>query len=75
MSRSGYRNRALWQETTPGPAAPDADRRPAVRGNIYDMEGRALSGATVLASTFELAGNIPSVAGTVKSDSRTNLEA
>ncbi|MDW8284132.1 MAG: carboxypeptidase-like regulatory domain-containing protein [Myxococcales bacterium] len=66
--RPSYYNRAVWragEEEAPG-AAPL--QQSAIDGNVYDGQGRPLVGAVVSATTFELAGNIPSLAGTVQTD-------
>ncbi|WP_437665047.1 carboxypeptidase regulatory-like domain-containing protein [Sorangium sp. So ce1182] len=69
---STYRNRAILP-----PSAPSGPREPAsplTVGDVYDTDGNALAGATVIATTFEVAGNIPSTARSVKSDERGRFE-
>ncbi|WP_437737559.1 MSCRAMM family protein [Sorangium sp. So ce1335] len=69
---STYRNRAVLRPAAPpGPRDPE---RPRIVGGVYDTDGNALAGATVIATTFEIAGNIPSAAGSVKSDERGRFE-
>jgi protocatechuate 3,4-dioxygenase beta subunit len=65
-----YVNRSLWRDPAPqgGAAAEVPQQGPTLSGYVYDMDGRPLSGAVVSATTFELAGNLPSLAGTVVSD-------
>lgn len=69
---SAYRNRALL------PALPSLNRpeetAPAITGNVYGTDGVPIPGATVVATTFEIAGNIPSKAGSVQSDERGRFE-
>jgi Carboxypeptidase regulatory-like domain len=70
-----YRNRALW----PRPAAADEgasgeEKKPAITGYVYGMDGSALPGATIAAMTFEVAGNVLSTVATVRSDERGRFE-
>ncbi|WP_237244869.1 MULTISPECIES: collagen binding domain-containing protein [Sorangium] len=69
--RARYRNRALL-----GGAAP-AERpqaRPTISGHVYSTDGSVIAGVTVVASTFEVAGNVLSTAGSVKSDDGGRFE-
>lgn len=67
-ARPGYYNRAVWRDGNEETAGAAPLQQSAIHGNVYDGEGRPLSGAVVSATTFELAGNIPSLAGTVQTD-------
>ena len=67
--RSGYENRALWR----GPASPVA-RAPTITGTVYDLQGDPVADAGVTAVTFQLAGNQPARAGSVKTDSLGRFE-
>ncbi|WP_438001625.1 carboxypeptidase-like regulatory domain-containing protein [Sorangium sp. So ce185] len=69
---STYRNRAVLR--APAPSGPREPEGPRIVGDIYDTDGNALAGATVAAMTFEVAGNIPSIARAVKSDERGRFE-
>jgi Carboxypeptidase regulatory-like domain len=70
-SRSGYQNRALFRREAPGAGAPAS---PTIGGTVYDMEGSPLPGAAVAATTFMVAGNVPTTAGTTVSDERGRFE-
>ncbi len=72
---SGYHNRAVLSDPVAS-AAPGATRpaQPTISGNVYDSDGLSLSDAVVVATTFELAGNLPSVAATVKTDRGGHFE-
>ncbi|MGK4009310.1 carboxypeptidase-like regulatory domain-containing protein [Sorangium sp. So ce1036] len=65
-----YRNRAIVR------AAPAAKReaRPTISGHVYGTDGNTIAGVTVVASTFEVAGNVLSAAGSVKSDEDGRFE-
>ncbi|KYG04740.1 hypothetical protein BE21_44970 [Sorangium cellulosum] len=67
-----YRNRAVLR--SPGPSGSREPERPRIVGEVYDTDGNTLAGATVVATTFEVAGNIPSTARAVKSDERGRFE-
>ncbi|KYG08328.1 hypothetical protein BE21_24330 [Sorangium cellulosum] len=69
--RARYRNRAVLRDSAPA-AQPEA--RPTISGLVYGSDGNTLAGATVVASTFEVAGNVLSTAGSVKSDERGRFE-
>jgi hypothetical protein len=69
QARSGYLNRALW--TSKGENSEDDSRprqRPVITGLVYDMAGAPLPSARVTATTYQLAGNIPTTAATTDSD-------
>ncbi len=61
-----YHKRSLLQRPE-GAAQPE---KPSIQGNVYDGGGALLAGATVVATTFDLAGNTPSPVGATKSDAR-----
>lgn len=71
-SRTPYRNRAMWNGSPAG--EPEAQAAPAITGHIFGLDGVAIPGATVVATTFEVAGNLPSVAGTARSDEAGRFE-
>ncbi|WP_437278906.1 carboxypeptidase-like regulatory domain-containing protein [Sorangium sp. So ce375] len=66
-----YRNRALLRGAAPA-ARPEA--RPTISGRVYGTDGNTLGGATVAAMTFEVAGNVLSTVGSVKSDDTGRFE-
>jgi hypothetical protein len=70
-TRSGYRNRAVWR-SDPGGAkdGSEARQKPSISGLVYDMEGSPIPGARVLATSYQLAGNIPTIAGSAESDAQ-----
>lgn len=65
-----YRNRAVLRGA---PAAAPA-ARPTISGHVYGTDGNTIAGVTVVASTFEVAGNVLSTAGSVKSDEDGRFE-
>ncbi|WP_437937880.1 MSCRAMM family protein [Sorangium sp. So ce341] len=69
--RARYRNRALLRGGAPA-ARPEA--RPTISGHVYGTDGSTIAGATVAASTFEVAGNVLSTVGSVKSDESGRFE-
>lgn len=72
---STYRNRAIVRPSAPSaPSGPREPASPLTVGDVYDTDGNALAGATVIATTFEIAGNIPSTARSAKSDERGRFE-
>lgn len=66
-----YRNRTLFRAA---PADKPDEARPTITGHVYSTDGSTIAGATVVASTFEIAGNVLSTAGTAKSDDRGRFE-
>jgi hypothetical protein len=54
------------------PAEPGA--RLVIQGNVYGTNGETISGATIVADTFDQAGNIPSPVGDTKSDATGHFE-
>jgi carboxypeptidase family protein len=68
LPRSGYLNRALWKSEGPSEIDRQARERPSISGLVYDMEGSVIPGARVAATTYQLAGNIPTTAATTESD-------
>ncbi len=64
--QGSYRNRAVLPRIREG--APDPVEPLAVRGNVYSGDGELLAGASVVATTFDMAGNMPSPVGSVRSD-------
>src|SRR6185437_9193319 len=68
---STYKNRAMiWQSA----AKQQRAEQPKISGNVYSGDGMSLAGATILATTFDRAGNTPSTLGTVKSDEQGHFE-
>lgn len=67
-----YQNRAQFHRAEA--LADEAPATPAIRGTIYDMEGAVVEGAVVSAATFQIAGNIPTMAGSVESDAQGRFE-
>jgi Carboxypeptidase regulatory-like domain len=63
---SAYKNRAVL----PARSSPHEfeDTSASLTGNVYGSDGVPIPGASVVATTFEIAGNIPSKAGSVESD-------
>jgi Carboxypeptidase regulatory-like domain len=58
--------RAGWRHgRAPVDQAPAA--MPAIRGTVYDLDGSPVAGATISASMFQIAGNVPTVAGSADS--------
>ena len=73
-ARSSYHNRALYRRA---PASGGGEARAAdlaIRGNVYNSDGEVLAGASVVATTFDLAGNVPSPAGSAQSDAQGHFE-
>ncbi len=68
--RAGYRNRALLR----GAPAARQEARPTISGHVYGTDGNTIAGVTVVATTFEIAGNVLSTAGSVKSDESGRFE-
>lgn len=69
--RSGYLNRAVWRPDAEGAAeGPEARQRPSISGLVYDMDGAVIPGARVTATTYQLAGNIPTTAAVAESDAQ-----
>lgn len=68
----GYQNRAQLRRAEA--LADEAPSTPAIRGTIYDMEGAVVEGAVVSAATFQIAGNVPTTAGSVESDAQGRFE-
>ncbi|WP_437734200.1 MSCRAMM family protein [Sorangium sp. So ce1335] len=68
--RARYRNRALLRGAHE--ARPEA--RPTIGGHVYATDGSTLAGVTVVASSFEVAGNVLTTAGTAKSDEAGRFE-
>jgi hypothetical protein len=66
---STYHNRAVLP-ATPAEKKERGDEELSIRGNVYGMDGTLIPGATVVANTFEIAGNIMSTVGSTKSDER-----
>lgn len=66
-----YRNRTLFR---PAPADKPEAERPKISGHVYSTAGDPIAGATVVASTFEIAGNLLSTVGTVQSDELGRFE-
>lgn len=63
-----YANRSLWRPAKPEQAPKAEEASPTLTGVVYDIEGHALEGASISASTFEVAGNRLSTAKSSQSD-------
>ena len=68
LPRSGYLNRALWRAEGPSEIDARTREKPSISGLVYDMEGSVIPGARVIATTYQLAGNIPTTAASTDSD-------
>ncbi len=67
--RSGYLNRAVWAPAAGGGEEGAEERaKPSINGLVYDMAGLPLPKARVIATTYQLAGNIPTTAAYTESD-------
>jgi len=62
----GYRNRSLLRRTSA--TAPAERATPTIHGNVYNGDGKVLEGVSVVATTFDRAGNVPAPVGTTKTD-------
>jgi hypothetical protein len=73
-AHSAYHNRAVFQRVRAagGGATRAADL--AIRGNVYNTNGEVLAGASVVATTFDLAGNVPTPAASARSDAEGHFE-
>ncbi len=71
-ARQGYSNRSISQRPWGGRGG--LAESPAIKGVVYDAEGHPLRDAAVTASTFEIAGNVPTPAGTARSDELGRFE-
>lgn len=69
-----YKNRSLSQRPPAGSAAASRAKKPAISGWVYALDGAPLAGATLTAATFEVAGNVPSTAGSARSDDQGRFE-
>jgi Carboxypeptidase regulatory-like domain len=67
VRHSTYHNRATWRPRA-GAAEEAAPASPAITGTVYGTDGSPVSGATVTAATFEIAGNVPTTAAAAQSD-------
>src|SRR4051812_34435905 len=73
-STSAYENRSILGDREPSGGKAGA-ARPSISGNVYSMTtGELLPGATVVATSFELAGNIMSPVDSTKSDARGHFK-
>ncbi len=71
--RSGYHNRAVRRPAEERQRA-EAPAQPAITGTVYGTDGNPVSGATVAATTFEVAGNLPMTVGSTASDERGRFQ-
>jgi hypothetical protein len=69
---STYQNRSLLP-SSPSPARQEAPK-PTITGNVYSTDGAPIPGATVVAATFQAAGNLVSTASSAQSDARGRFE-
>jgi protocatechuate 3,4-dioxygenase beta subunit len=63
--RGSWQNRAVVRAPEAKPEG--APERPVIHGHVYDLEGTAIPGATLVALTYDLAGNMASPVGTFTS--------
>lgn len=70
--KTAYRNRSVVQAPRL-PGRPE-ESKTAITGHVYGTDGIPIPGATVVAATFEIAGNIPSHALSVRSDQEGRFE-
>jgi len=69
--KSGYENRALW----PAPPRPARNANAAmITGTVYDLQGRPVAGVQITATTFQIAGNQSTAAGTAESGEQGRFE-
>ena len=68
-----YKNRALIRRTSPG-AHEETTKAPTIQGNVYDTMGSRVSGATIVATTYDIAGNVPTTAGSTRTDDHGRFE-
>jgi hypothetical protein len=66
-SPSKYANRSILPSRAPSEV-------PVIKGFVYDVEGHPLRDAVVSATTFDIAGNIPSTAAFTKTDELGRFE-
>ena len=71
-AKVAYRNRAVVRRPTAAAAAPE--ELPSILGTVYDTDGETLAGAKVTATTFDVAGNIPSTVATATTDPQGRFE-
>jgi hypothetical protein len=65
-AKVAYRNRAIVRRA---PTAADTpEDLPSILGTVYDTDGATLPDAKITATTFDVAGNIPSTVATVTTD-------
>jgi hypothetical protein len=71
-SKVAYRNRAIVRRAPT--VAEAAEDLPSILGTVYDTDGGTLAGAKITATTFDVAGNIPSTAATAVTDREGRFE-
>jgi len=72
--RAPYQNRALFPGTPGSPVEPKADTTPVIRGVLLGDDGAEVAGATVVAKTFEVAGNLATTVSSALSDEHGRFE-
>ena len=65
--KGSYRNRSLFQPPA-GAGATDPAQRSALSGTVYEQGGDVIAGAKVVASTFDVAGNVTTIVGSARTD-------
>ena len=70
-SKAAYRNRAMVHRAA---AAEAQEELPTIVGTVYDTDGESLAGAKVTATTFDVAGNIPSTVAAATTDREGRFE-
>jgi hypothetical protein len=68
-ARATYENRAVARRPS-RPPGEKPEEAPSISGTVYDTRGEPVAEAAVAAATFDVAGNMPSTVGAVKSDAR-----
>lgn len=71
--KSSYKNRALLPAPET-PAAEDPPALPAIRGIVYDTDGGTVAGATLVALTYDVAGNVATRVADASSDEQGRFE-
>ncbi|MRG91725.1 carboxypeptidase-like regulatory domain-containing protein [Polyangium spumosum] len=71
-SRSGYVNRGLF--STGGPAPDEEAAVTMIKGRVYSIDGKPIAGALVSATSFAIAGNLPTTVASLETDDEGRFE-